>query len=123
MCGTSGALGLFSQVDPAFVDCTDSGNVPSRRRFVIEQSKDADDHGTTQLVICKEHFPVFLRLVLRIGFCMRPTDNPPMVPVQVHMQAKNDLITPTRKRNTVLRKILWESNRLGCGWTNMRGAL
>jgi len=66
---------------------------------------------------------VFLRLVLRIGLCMRPTDNPAVVPVQVHMQAKDDLIAPTRKENTLLREIVWESNGFCCGWTNMCGAL
>ncbi len=47
----------------------------SWRRFVIEESKDAQNHRATQFVLCKEHLPMLLRLILRIRLCMRPTDN------------------------------------------------
>jgi hypothetical protein len=99
------------------------GYMPTWRRFIIEQAKDTEDHRASQFILCKEHFPMLLRLVFCVWFCVRPADYFAVISAEIHVKAEHNLNAPASQRNSVFGKIVWKSNWLSSGWTLVPGVL
>jgi len=66
---------------------------------------------------------VLLRLILGVGFCVRPADYLAQVSAEVYVKAENNFIAPAGQRNSVFRKIMWKPDRFRRRWTLVRGIL
>ena len=97
--------------------------MPAWRRFIIEYTKDIENHRTSQFILCDEHFQMLFRLIFCVGFCMRPADYLAIVSAEIHVKAEDNLTTPARKWSSVFGKIVWEADWLRRGRAIVPGVL